>query len=103
MDVFEVCDVTDDECYYTIGIYSTLDLALKTLNEDRPIETYNDIGYSDVIEFNVRKRTLDTFSEHGTVVATVSWERQPIEDDDEEDRWVRTVQVKEDYLTNYPE
>jgi hypothetical protein len=96
MNAYEVVDATDDECYWTAGIYSSLQLAVASLERSAPPQCgMSDPGSWDVVRFEVRRRPLDKYSEHGKVAAVVTWERLPIEDDDEEDRWSRSVEVKE--------
>lgn len=93
-DVYEVVDTTDDEMYFTTGVYSKLELALASLDEPEPPQTYHCHDDWGCAKFDVRQRPLDTWSEGGEAVATVRWKMLPLEDDDEKQRWRRTVEVK---------
>lgn len=92
--IYEVVDATDDETYYTIGIYSTLDLALAELDQPEPPQTHHCHGDWGIADFEVRRRPVDKWSEHGRTVATVTWRGLPLEDDDDDERWSRTMEVK---------
>lgn len=93
MYVFELRDITDDETYYSIGVYSTLELALAALDVPEPPETYNELDWWDQITFSIRQRPVDDYSENGREMATVTWTRLPLEDDDDEQRWKRAVTI----------
>lgn len=89
--VYEVVDSTDDEMYFTIGIYSTLELALAALDQPNPPETFHCHGDWGYAEFEVRRRPLNAYSEHGRTAASVTWKSLPLEDDDYEEQWEREV------------
>lgn len=93
MYVFELRDTTDEETYYSIGVYSTLELALDVLDVPEPPQTYNELHWWDQITFSIRQRPVDDRSENGREAATVTWTRLPIEDDDDEQRWERVVTI----------
>jgi hypothetical protein len=92
--IYEIVDATDDETYYTIGVYSTLELALTVLDQLEPPQTNHCHDNWGVAEFEVRRRPVDKWSEHGKTAASVTWRELPVSDDDDEVRWDRTVEVK---------
>lgn len=91
--IFEVCDVTDDMSYYTVGVYSSLEGALGAIDQPTPPETYNCLWENDVITFEVRRRPLNQHSERGGKVAVRTWTRDPVGDDDDEDSWTMHTDI----------
>jgi hypothetical protein len=81
--VFEAVDASSDEQYYTCGIWTTLEAAMKAfqkLGDDYPGEDIAD-GVK-IIEIRERKIGELDWSENGKVVAKFVWRKDYRESDD---------------------
>ena len=80
--IFELVDVTNDETYYTLGLYLTSDEAITdaTSGDDPPTEC------EDYARLEVRERTLGFtgYGNDGQRVAEIVWSEYL---DEEEDEW----------------
>lgn len=88
--IFELVDVTDEETYYTMGLFETAEEAIRQAStSENNTPPCNEIG-EDYVTMEVRKRTIGKlqWSETGEVVATVRWVRKySDEDEDSDGKW----------------
>lgn len=82
--VYEVVDLTDDETYYTIGIWSDLGQALEMIRGFRnDPDGLEQNGYvDDYCRVVVRARRLNAFSTEGHEVASFVWTQEYNEEAD---------------------
>ncbi len=78
--VFEVVDHTDDEIYYTAGIFHTLEEAKQFLNVVDPADLGSDCEHEDVAVFHVQRRFYGPSSGIGKVVYQRTWQAEWPED-----------------------
>ena len=85
--IFEAVDATNDEMYYPIGAWETLEDALAALDGKDPSDL-DDFDQSQDGSFTVeiRKRKIG-YCDHGHAVHSINWRWKDIEADDIE--WVR--------------
>ena len=69
MKIYEAVDATSDEQYIPLGLWLSLEEALKNFEGDKPAQDYDGDG-SCVVE--IREREIG-WSEHGKLLATISW------------------------------
>jgi hypothetical protein len=86
--IYEVLDVTSDEAYHTIGLFSSLEKALATQDGTEPES--DQLEYYDGCTFNVRERDLDQYSGWGKWIAVVKW-TYTWSDDGENKLWHKEV------------
>lgn len=88
--VYEIVDVTDEETYYTIGLWSTLEdaKAICRLFANDP-DGLNKSGGNDYCRIVIRHRPVGQYSEEGTDVAEFVWCTAY---DEEQDDWAWTMQ-----------
>ncbi len=88
--VFEVVDVTNEETYYTMGIWRTFEAAMHALDgcgDDAPGEDFDED--SRVIEVREREIGALDWSGVGRVVATVQWVKNCDYEDPNYNQWQR--------------
>ncbi len=61
MKIYEALDVTSQEAYRTIGLFSSLEKALATQDGTEPES--DQLEYYDGCMFNIRERDLDQLSD----------------------------------------
>ena len=71
--IYEVTDVTDEEVYFSLGVFRSFLEATNAVKGDEPPETPAD--HEDHAAFNIRRRRLGKFQpfSQGRRVATVKW------------------------------
>ena len=79
--IFELVDATDDETYYTLGLYFTLQDAIDDAchGDSPPIDCYDDVATLEILE---RKIGYSGHSNNGKKVAEVVWTRDFESDED---------------------
>ena len=70
--IYEVVDSTDEEQYYTLGIFLTKEEALAVLDSEDP--PYNDDD-PESVTVEVRSRSIGFHPHAYTTIATRTWER----------------------------
>lgn len=70
--IYEVIDATDDERYYTLGLFLTEAEALSVLDSEEPPSDENG---SDAVTLEVRRRPLGYHPHAWTKVAERTWVR----------------------------
>ena len=71
--VYEAVDCTNDEMYFPVGIWHSLEDAANACDGDEP-PCDEQSGDDDRIVVEIRERAIG-FSEHGKRVASFEWER----------------------------
>jgi len=92
--IFELSDHSDEESYYPMGIYFSLEDAIKDASEgDEPVNEFD----SDVVISEVRERKIGWggWSNIGKIRATITWENTYDEATDES-KWSKKVEIKEE-------
>lgn len=87
--VYEVRDVTDCERYYSIGVYSSLELAIAACRSDGRVSNYSDCE-EEVLE--VYQIVLDSSDAYPRKVATVT-RIEDYDDETDECKWVEEVKL----------
>jgi hypothetical protein len=86
--VFEVVDATNEETYWSLGVFAELARALDCADianpSDIPCRDHDEWGYS--VRLEIRARVLG-WTGRGRCVAKIEWTRE--DSDDEESRWTR--------------
>jgi hypothetical protein len=86
MNIFEIIDATDDEAYYPIGLFTSLEDALAAIeSKPRPWELCENAmfhGESATIEIRKRKIGIATL-ESGQIVWEKTWVNKYNEDEDD--------------------
>lgn len=80
--VFELCDITSDEAYYEVGIFSEFDKAKKKLDDADDPECLTDVYIDDYAEFEIRRRKLNAGNGHKSLLV-VTFRKEYKEDSDE--------------------
>jgi len=87
--VYEIVDYTDDEKYFTLGIFETAEQALDEIDKaerrDSPISEFCDGEYEEI---QVLKRKIG-WSQHGTTIKTIK--RQEFYDEDKDEYYWKRV------------
>lgn len=100
--VFEAADATNEEQYWTLGIWITLQEALTALRVDDP----TDVGCHDADEWDeyrlieIRERKIG-WCGSGKVVAKMEW-RATYDEASDEYKWARTETPNSDSTTQKP-
>ena len=93
---YELVDISDDETYYPLGIFSTFNKALSEIKRAVHHQTQLSDHDNDVEILEIRKHRLDSGVGDSTKTAfTLTRERQYPSfdaDDDDDDRWNITYQ-----------
>ena len=71
--IFEVVDNSDDERYYTLGIFLTEQEAMSLLDGDEPPHNEDD---PDAVTIEVRSRPVGFYPHAFTPVASRTWVRE---------------------------
>ena len=80
--IFEAVDNTDDDMYFTVGLWTSLDDAIKSIEKfDAPTE-FLDQDHDDFCIVEIRERAVG-FSGVGIKRATIEWETKYNEAEDE--------------------
>lgn len=72
-EIFELVDATDDEHYYTLGIFLDEQAALSWLRHPKPPVNEHD---NDAVELEVRARKIGFHPHKWRVVAKRAWVRE---------------------------
>jgi hypothetical protein len=70
--IYEVVDGTDDERYYTLGVFLTKEEASAVLDSEGPPNNEDD---PDSVTIEVRSRPIGFFPHAYTTIARRTWER----------------------------
>jgi len=87
--IFEMVDATNDEAYYTMGLFATLEEAIKYATDSRHGEPLTEIN-DDLVVFEIKERLtgFTGWSVTGKLRATVTWKKKYSEEDDDDDgKW----------------
>jgi hypothetical protein len=85
MNIYELVDATNDEMYYPLAIYLTMEDALK--NARTPPDVWNSDGYiDDYAKLEIRERPVGWSAEMIEVKFIIEWENLYDEEIDE-NRW----------------
>ena len=88
--IFELVDVTDEETYFTMGLFQSAEEAIRQATmPEGGTPPCNEIG-EDYVAMEVRKRKVGKlrWSETGDIVATVRWVRKYADEDEDDDgKW----------------
>ena len=82
-------DATNDEAYYTMGLFATLEEAIKYATDSRHGEPLTEID-DDLVVFEIKERLtgFTGWSVTGKLRATVTWKKKYSEEDDDDDgKW----------------
>lgn len=83
MDIYEVVDYTNDEMYYTLGLFLSLEQAMEYIEEaEEPDRTISEFVYDHYEEIQILKRKIG-WSQHGKPVKTIRREEKYNEEEDE--------------------
>lgn len=88
--IYEIFDNTDEEAYYPLGMFLSLDKAKAALDAlEEPSDSGSDVEHEDYDQatFKVYERTVG-WSGHGKQVHMQRWAREYDEEKDEY-KWVR--------------
>lgn len=72
--VFEVVDTTDEDMYFTMGVFLTLNAATKALNECTPKNMPSDYDHDDFCRIEIRERRFG-WSGIGKTVQVREWKQ----------------------------
>lgn len=86
VSVFEVIDYSNDEIYFSLGVFLTLEDAKYEINQDDPLEISNDKDLEDFVVYVIRERKIGMSGE-GREVYRREWEQEYDEATDES-KWV---------------
>jgi len=87
--IFEMVDASNDEAYYTMGLFATLAEAIKYATDSRRGEPLTEIS-DDLVIFEIKERLIGFtgYSVTGKLRATVTWKKKYSEDDEDDDgKW----------------
>lgn len=83
--IYEMVDYTNEETYYNIGLYETIEEAVRDAIEgDNPIGEQEDYMF---IEIRRREIGVPNWSGTGKVVVTIEWKQEYKEESEE---WIWT-------------
>jgi hypothetical protein len=90
--IFELVDTTDEETYYTMGLFETAEEAIRLASREGSCPPCNEIG-EDYVTMEIRKRRVGKirWSETGQVVATVRWVRKYSDEDEDDGKWAFSI------------
>ena len=80
--IFEAVDNTEDEMYFTIGVWPSLEDAIKFLENHEDPTDFLDQNHDEFCMVEIRERAMG-FSGVGEKRATIEWEHTHIEEEDE--------------------
>lgn len=82
--VYELVDATDDEAYFTAGLFSSVEAAVKFVEDSDP-DGLSEMGdsHDSYIKAELRERPLDKWSGTGKVVRVWEWIHEYSENEDE--------------------
>lgn len=80
--IFEAVDKTEDEIYFTIGLWPSLEDAIKFLEKHQDPTEFLDQDHDEFCLVEIRERAMG-FSGVGEKIATIEWEHTYIEEEDE--------------------
>lgn len=73
MKIYEACDCSSDEVYFPLGIWPSLDEAVKKFDTDDADEIHDESGNrEDMFIVEIREREFG-FSGHGKCVMKIEW------------------------------
>lgn len=81
--IYEAQNTTDDQTYYTVGVYSSLKRAIEDALLEKPDECENE----SLFEISIFKRELDKPDCYNRKVALIKFERCFKNDDDNDGFW----------------
>ena len=87
--IFEMVDATNEEAYYTMGLFVTLEEALKYATDERHGEPLTEID-DDLVIFEIKERQMGFtgYSVTGKLRATVTWKKKYSDNDEDDDgKW----------------
>ena len=87
--LFEMVDATNEEAYYTMGLFATLDEAIRCATQEQygmPLTEIED----DLVIFEIKERRtgFTGYSVTGKLRATVTWKKKYSDTDEDDDgKW----------------
>lgn len=81
-NIFEAVDHTDEEMYFTIGLWPKLEDAIKAIEGCKQPCDFSDQDHEEYCKVEIRARVIG-FSDIGETVATIEWELNYNEAEDE--------------------
>lgn len=85
--IYEVIDRTDDEAYYTLGLFLSLDDAIKDAESKTPDDWESDGNIDDYAEIEIRERQIGWTGTNTKKVWEMSW-KKTYPDNDEADDYI---------------
>ena len=80
--LYEVVDATDDEMYFTQGIFLSLEDATKAIESESDLANLTESDLDEYCKLEIRERKIG-WSGHGKVVYTREWVSEYNEEKDE--------------------
>ena len=84
--IFEAVDVTDDEMYFTVGLWPTLDEAITEIEKCKEPDECSEQYHEEFGKVEIRERAIG-FSDQGTKRAEIEWKAKY--DEEDEQYWER--------------
>ena len=85
--IYEIVDRTNDEIYFTLGIFLSLEEAIINVESTMPDEWGTDGCIDDYATIEIRERNIGWTGSVSNVVLSIEWENQYQEDTDE-NKWI---------------
>ena len=92
--IFEAVDCTDDEMYFTVGLWPSLEDAIKEIERMKEPSEFLDQDHDEHCIVEIRERAIG-FSDVGTKRATIEWEKKYNEAEDEYQWERKPVEIAE--------
>lgn len=88
--IFEALDVTDEEMYFTVGLWPTLEEAIAAIEAIKDPDECSEQYHEEFGKVDIRERAIG-FSDFGVKRAEIEWESK--QSDNDEEYWERKPTV----------
>lgn len=92
--IFEAVDCTDEEMYFTIGLWPNLKEAIKAIEGAKELWEITDQSHDEYCKVEIRERAIG-FSDVGVKKAVFEWEMEYNEAEDEYQWERKPVEITE--------